>query len=862
MATAGEAVRPRIRPRKIIERPRLTRMLDESKARVRLLIGSAGYGKTTLAEQWSSRPERRAGWVRCRRSAADIAVLSRLVAAAGAAVVPGCQQRLEQRLSVTPDPEREADVLAEILAEDLAEWPSDGWIVIDDYHEAMEAAAAERFVEVITRQSPVQLLIASRFRPSWITSRDLVYQAVLEIGQDALAMVEEEVSEVLDAHDQSSGGLRDIANGWPAVIGLASQCESNDDVSVPATLYDFFAEEIFKELAPALKSALAVFASLPVLTWTIAREILGENSVGICREALRLGLIEERQGDQLELHPLARSFLTKRAREQGIDEVRSMFSRCVAFYVEQRDWDAAFDLVERTGLTGELESLLDIALEDLLNEARLATIENWLKALGGTSKPTASSRVAEAQLALRRGEHLQALTLAENALRLSEPGSAVSYQALLLAGEAAHIGTDELGALEYFVRAGRAADTAHRGREALWGQLMCLSELELPEASSVLEELARTIPRDDAREVIREAGRRLGVEFRFGTFESVQRAAKYHGLVSLVDDPVVRASFRSTYSTALALSAQYGRAKAVAIELIEDAASHRLEFVRPYGLSTLGIALAGLRDFDAAEEVLHEAATIAASTGNSHAEFNAYAIVLRVLLQQGRVDEALRVTQPIGEPPGRGICGEVAATRALAHACRGGVEEARRLLTGVRGTTRSIEARVLVPAVDAVTALWERSRSGASLTEHLLSEAENSGAVDLLVSAYRASPQLAAVLLATESCRERMWRYIALSGDEWLARSVGVMSPTPGDRRALLTRREREVYDLLCQGLTNRQIAECLVISEETVKLHVHHVFDKTGVRSRTALVIEAMRANAQAAPRMDSGSSPSTSDS
>ena len=36
----------------IIERPRLTRMLDESKAKVILLLAPAGYGKTTLARQW------------------------------------------------------------------------------------------------------------------------------------------------------------------------------------------------------------------------------------------------------------------------------------------------------------------------------------------------------------------------------------------------------------------------------------------------------------------------------------------------------------------------------------------------------------------------------------------------------------------------------------------------------------------------------------------------------------------------------------------------------------------------------------------------------------------------------------------
>jgi ATP/maltotriose-dependent transcriptional regulator MalT len=310
MATAGGAVRPRIRPRKIIERPRLTRMLDGSKARIRMLIGAAGYGKTTLAEQWATGPDRRVGWVRCRRSSSDIAVISRLIAAAGATIIPDCDRRLEQRLMVTPDPSREADVLAEILAEDLTDWPRDAWIVIDDYHLAMEAPAAERFVEVVVDQSPIQLLIASRNRPSWVSSRHRLYGDVLEVGQELLAMPADEIAEVFEGSDQDRDRLESFASGWPAVIGLASQSEyGRVGVELPATLYDFFADEIYGALKEDVRLALAVFASLPSIDWLTAREILGRSKANrVCRQALDLGLLDSR-GPSLELHPLAQSFL-------------------------------------------------------------------------------------------------------------------------------------------------------------------------------------------------------------------------------------------------------------------------------------------------------------------------------------------------------------------------------------------------------------------------------------------------------------------------------------------------------------------------------------------------------------------------
>jgi predicted ATPase/class 3 adenylate cyclase/DNA-binding CsgD family transcriptional regulator len=53
---------------------------------------------------------------------------------------------------------------------------------------------------------------------------------------------------------------------------------------------------------------------------------------------------------------------------------------------------------------------------------------------------------------------------------------------------------------------------------------------------------------------------------------------------------------------------------------------------------------------------------------------------------------------------------------------------------------------------------------------------------------------------------------------------------------AVLTRRELEVAERLARGLTNRQIAEELVIGERTVDAHVDHIRDKLGVRSRASI--------------------------
>jgi DNA-binding NarL/FixJ family response regulator len=58
-----------------------------------------------------------------------------------------------------------------------------------------------------------------------------------------------------------------------------------------------------------------------------------------------------------------------------------------------------------------------------------------------------------------------------------------------------------------------------------------------------------------------------------------------------------------------------------------------------------------------------------------------------------------------------------------------------------------------------------------------------------------------------------------------------------------LTAREREVLCLLAEGLTNRQIAKQIVVSEHTVHRHVTNILRKLDLPSRTAAAAQAVRA-------------------
>ena len=69
---------------------------------------------------------------------------------------------------------------------------------------------------------------------------------------------------------------------------------------------------------------------------------------------------------------------------------------------------------------------------------------------------------------------------------------------------------------------------------------------------------------------------------------------------------------------------------------------------------------------------------------------------------------------------------------------------------------------------------------------------------------------------------------------------------TGGSRRdkPLLSDRERQVVLLVAQGNRNKEIGTNLFISEQTIKNHLHNIFDKLGVSDRLELALYAIHHN------------------
>ncbi|HUK97732.1 MAG TPA: AAA family ATPase, partial [Gaiellaceae bacterium] len=241
-ATAVQKGEPR-RERGIIERPRLTKMLDECEARVILLLAPAGYGKTTLARQWV-RTLFGAIWMSATPAHRDVATFSEDLAAGIDELGGNAGKFIGEYLSAQSNPQRAARGVAGALADHINKQRAQ-WMVIDDYHELGGSPDIESMVDVLLARTSLRLLVASRVRPVWATARRLLYAEMSEIGRDALAMNSQE-SFALLGQRQDLNELLEQAQGWPAVLALASRLgpTSPPTNAMPQALHRYVADEL------------------------------------------------------------------------------------------------------------------------------------------------------------------------------------------------------------------------------------------------------------------------------------------------------------------------------------------------------------------------------------------------------------------------------------------------------------------------------------------------------------------------------------------------------------------------------------------------------------------------------------------
>jgi ATP/maltotriose-dependent transcriptional regulator MalT len=817
-------------PPHLIKRPRLTRLLDETRARILLLTAPAGYGKTTLARQWTSSRGRTGLWFRARAESTDIRVWVPHLARTLASVIPEAGEMVSQWLRASKDRPVDAAVLAALLADQLRDWPLSTWIVVDDYHVIASSGGDEFFDRLAA--SPMRFLLASRVRPRWIRARDLLYGTAFEVDRRTLAMTAEEAEQVgVEWHSDQVASLASQAHGWPALVGLAAIAPAGNlpSTALSQDLYDFVAHEIFSSCSEQVRAQICCLAIPLELDRDTVGAMFEEATDAVASEACRVGLTFEAADHSLEMHPLLRAFLTVRLRTD-FPPPEGILDRLLSHLVSRDKWDEAFAVIDEYDLVEHLRLLLQTRLTALIRDGRVATLERWLAAARrlGLADPVVD--LAEAEDRFVAGDYRLSKVIALSTCnRLSD--AELVAQAYQCAGRSMYFMSEDHQAYECFSKAYVSSSNRESQQRALWGQFLAslnADGLDPDEALSAYAKAAEASP----TELIRLHQARLSLAGRGGDLHAAIDAARpLADLVPRVEDPTVRTAFLAVLGHRLGLTGQYEAALPYMQQALEDAQRLHLSFIWPHTLLNLATCLLGCGRFSAAMRTVNEV-----DPGeDAFLVINRAATLARIHISTREPDRALEVLE-IGEVRTRptGIHAEFLATKALAHACAGELGDARSLLTETRAVATNVEAIVLRRAASAITSHLNGETSLVEL-ERLVESVHLTGNVDGLICALRGAPVLVEALNSADVLAKRLETVCRRPGGEALRAALG-LSPLGSRRRSSgqLSSRESEVLELVRAGLRNNEIATQLFISPKTVKTHLQNIYKKLGVSSRT----------------------------
>jgi ATP/maltotriose-dependent transcriptional regulator MalT len=449
--------------------------------------------------------------------------------------------------------------------------------------------------------------------------------------------------------------------------------------------------------------------------------------------------------------------------------------------------------------------------------------------------PPAVVDLVEADVAARDGAFPLATQLASRVRERLPADHPLLSKTYAILGQSAFLLGDLNRAASAYRRACETAQEDEDEAEALYGSTLALIQGEVGDyewALSRLESRRRISPRDLVRHATSEIARRHFSE-GFSDVTAVEEAL--HAL-DQVDDPRVRSSFTSTVAYVAGVRAEYDRAAELMQLADAQIAAFDLDFARPHSGWNNAFIFLGLRRFGNAEQALQSVEDMAREQPLGYHILNARMLRARLALQTGQTDAAVALVktrnQEAAIPP---IHGEFLATRALVLAVNGDNDAALEAALAAEATSRAVEVRVLAQAARAAAGAEHDDTQEALRMWEL---AERLGVWDPVVSALRSSLALSSALSKVDDLRPKLASLYTRTNDLALARRAGLRTRSPRDPAEILSPRELEVLGLMARGFRNRDIAKALVISQSTVKVHVRHILEKLGVRTRTEAVL------------------------
>jgi LuxR family maltose regulon positive regulatory protein len=873
---------PPVRPA-LVDRPRLFRLLDEGLHRKLVLVSApAGYGKTTLLSAWAKQGRTSVGWLSLDESLNDPArFLSHLIATAQT-LQPGAGQEALAGLGAV-DPQAgsrrhplDLPVVESILAvliNGFAERSSPGALVLDDYH-LIDSAAIHRAVAFLLDHLPssLHLVVATRADPPLPLSRLRGRNELLEVRARDLAFTPEEATAFLNGVMGLRLGQDEIAalgtrtEGWAVGLQMAAlslQGEKNARDFVRAFtgshryILDYLVEEVLAKQDEVVQEFLLKTSLLDRMTVSLCEAVVereGAQAVLDSLEQANLFLVpldEERRW--FRYHHLFAELLRNRLTQFHASEVPQLHLRASGWY---EDHGYPMDAVQHARQAGDLErviGLIEAYAPEMMMHGDLATLNDWLDMLPSEvvqRRPwlcvhharvhVYAGREDEAELLLARAEE-------------GVPQAGVEREQRRLR---AHI-----AAARCYLRGlhGDAEGVRIWAREALQN---------LPEEETLLRSFC-----------LRSLGYALRLE---NDFPGAARAlADAVAVARLSSDPFddVRALCELAF-----LEMERGRLRAAAMAC-EDALQSAEEYVRRTGTPVpvaaqaefiLGEILAERGDLEAALRHSQDGLRLCGTWGESSLLVDGYLILAEVCLTAGNLAGAMeavgkaRAAGPDLPPTYQHYIG---AYEAPIHLARGDLAAASRWAaeSGL-GVEAEVAVRLKRVGIAFADVLVAQGRKGEAmrLCERMLAVSEAAGAIGYVVPllarqalilndqgrAEEALEKLSRAVALAEP-ENRLGAFIRLGGNlagllrnvaargcavEFVNRLLAAIESrsASGGRPGLaepLSDRELEVLRLVAVGLSNRQIASHLVLSEATVKKHINNIYEKLSAHKRTEAV-------------------------
>ena len=824
-----------------------------------LVAAPAGYGKTTLVSQWLPTIEVPVSWLSLEAEDNDPTRFMRYLIAALQLVAPniGCEAQ-----AMLEAPQRPPDeVLLTALINDLTANPELLLLVLDDYH-VIQTSAIHQALRFLVEHIPenLHLVIATREDPPLAIPRLQARGQALVIRQADLIFTEEEATEFfrqqadLELSERETAALTSRTEGWVTGLQLAalSMRGKRDRTEFIRSftgsnrfVLDYLFEEVFSQQSKEIQEFLQRTAVLD--------RFCGE----LCDAVL------ERKGSQVVIQDLERAHFFIVPLDQSRRWYR--YHRLFGDLLRHRLRTSESDIENRLHLrasqwleeNGYPAKAIDHALE----------AQDWKRA--------ARLIIQEQGAMLRKGEITTLLVWCQmlpDSIRLKWPDLALTHAwTLILVGE-----------IEQAVPILEAAKQQAGESSQLQGEIASAEAFiartlgDMPRTIELSKKALALLPEEDrlSRGILSV---NLGIiTWHLGQLEETERVLQEGLADSLATDNRYAAHTAQVFlARTLASRGRLRKAKALYEQALEAGDQVPTAVIAHLDMAALCFEW---NDLAKSFEHLERASRIAGMIRNL--EFQIVCHVQRALthMDLGELDaagEALQAADALASDEDLPML-----TRARRIACRvqfalasADLESARR---GLEAMPLEHDAHTFYRFLELNTARLYLAESRADRARERLAasyeQARISGwgygmlTVRVLQSLAAELQEAALEFLKDALQRAEVEGYMRLFLNEGetlipilkgAARQgvtpeyVGkILSAYEGARAAVpkrlsgliepLTEREIEVLHLVAAGLSNRQIAEQLVVSLGTVKSHIHHIFGKLNVQSRTKAAARA----------------------